>query len=66
MYAITHLQAERGTWYWAVHFRRRGKLYYRRFYEPKYDGSQKALQAAISWRDRQLVKAKALTLRELH
>jgi hypothetical protein len=66
MYAITHLQAERGTCYWAVHFRRRGKLYYKRFYEPRYGGSQNALQAAISWRDRQLVKAEALTFREVN
>jgi hypothetical protein len=66
MYAIKHLQADRGTWYWAVHFRRRGRLYYKRFYEPKYGGSQKALRGAISWRDRELVKAKALTFREFH
>ena len=66
MYAIKHLQADRGTWYWAVHFRRRGRLYYRRFYEPKYGGSRRALRAAIRWRDRELAKAKVLTFREFH
>lgn len=66
MYAIAHLQAERGTWYWAVHFRRRGKLYHKRFYEPKHGGSGKALAAAIAWRDQQLATAKVLTYREFH
>lgn len=66
MYAIQHLQADRGTWYWAVHFRRRGRLHYRRFYEPKYGGPRKALHAAIRWRDRELARAKALTFREFH
>lgn len=64
MYALTHLQATKGTWYWAVHFKRRGQTYYRRFYEPKYGGSQAARKAAIAWRDEQLAQAKALTMVE--
>jgi hypothetical protein len=66
VYAISRLQAKQGTWYWAVHFQRRGTFYYKRFYEPKHGGSKKALAAAIAWRDRQLAKAKALTYREFH
>jgi len=66
VYAIHHLQHEKGTWYWSVHFARRGKLYYQRFYEPKYGGSAKARKAAITWRDRQLAKVKILTIREFH
>jgi len=63
MYAIVHLQAQHsGTWYWAVHFSRRGRLYSRRFYEPKYGGKANARRAAIAWRDEQLAKAQALSL----
>ena len=66
MYAIKHLQVPQGTWYWAVHFSRHGKRHYRRFYEPKYGGSKKALAAALAWRDRELTRTKALTFREFH
>lgn len=63
-YAIFHQQATSGTWYWAVNFSRRGERHYRRFYEPKYDGSDKALAAAIVWRDQQLATTQVLTLVE--
>ncbi len=64
MYAIFHMQHEKGTWYWVVHYSRCGKRNYRRFYEPKYGGSAKALKAAKTWRDEQLAKVKVLTLVE--
>ena len=32
MYAIIRLKAALKAWYWAVHFKRRGKLYYKLFY----------------------------------
>lgn len=64
MYAIFHLQATSGTWYWNVNFSRRGVLYYRRFYQPKYGSSSMALKAAIAWRDEQLANAGALSLLE--
>jgi hypothetical protein len=64
MYAITRQQATSGTWYWAVHFSRRGQMHYRRFYEPMYGGSKAARQAAIEWRDAQLAEARTLTLVE--
>lgn len=64
MYAIHHRQHDNGTWYWAVHFQRIGKPYERRFYEPKYGGSSKAMTAAKAWRDQQLSKTKALTIVE--
>lgn len=64
MYALTRLQAEKGTWYWAVHFKRRGQLHYRRFYDPKYGGSALAKKAAIEWRDQQLASIEALSMVE--
>lgn len=60
MYAIKRLQAESGTWYWAVHFTRAGRRCYRRFYEPKYGGSRSARRAAIAWRDQKLADIRAL------
>jgi hypothetical protein len=66
MYAISRIQHEHGAWYWAVAFRRRGKPYYRNFYDVRRGGSRKALAAAIAWRDQQLAKAKALSKREFH
>ena len=64
MYAIKHLQADKGTWYWSVNFSRNGQHHYRRFYEPKYGGSDAALQAAIAWRDEKLAEAKVLGVLE--
>lgn len=64
LYAIYHLQATNGTWYWGVHFSRNGQLYYRRFYEPRHGGSDKALAAAIAWRDEALVTTQVLTMLE--
>ena len=57
---------QHGAWYWAVMFRRRGKPYYKSFYDAWRGGSKKALAAAIAWRDEQLAKAKALSKREFH
>ncbi len=62
MYAIRHEQHEKGTWYWAVKYSRHGKRIGRRFYEPMYGGSAKALKAAKAWRDEQLSKEKVVTL----
>ncbi|MDP2322978.1 MAG: AP2 domain-containing protein [Gammaproteobacteria bacterium] len=56
------MQAKQGTWYWGVHFSRRGQLHHKRFYFPKYGGSAKARAAAIAWRDEQLAKISALTM----
>jgi hypothetical protein len=64
MYAITRLKAAINAWYWAVNFRRRGKLYYKRFYDQKHGGSKNALAAAMDWRDRNLAQAEVLTHRE--
>ena len=66
VYAITRSKAARNAWYWAVHFKRRGKLYFKRFYDLTLGGTKKALAAAIDWRDRSLVQAKVLTYREFH
>ncbi len=62
MYAISHQRASSGTSYWCVHFSRKGVRHYKRFYEPKYGGSDKALAAAIVWRDEQLAQAKVMTI----
>jgi hypothetical protein len=66
VYAIIRLRAARNAWYWGVHFSRRGKLHYKRFYDLKHGSSKKALAAAVAWRDRELARAKALTYREFH
>ena len=63
-YALCHLQATSGTWYWVVHFSRDGKLHYKRFYEPMYGGSAKARAAAKAWRNAQLKATTPLTLVE--
>lgn len=62
MYALNHLQATKGTWYWVVNFTRDGKRYSKRFYEPMYGGSKKARQAAIAWRDQMLAQTPAMTV----
>ena len=62
MYAIKHLQHEKGTWYWGVSFSRQGVRHERRFYEPQFGGSAPALAAAVRWRDQKLAEVKALTL----
>lgn len=56
MYAITRMQHARGAWYWAVAFRRRGTPYAKSFYDVRRGGSEKALAAAIAWRDAQLAR----------
>lgn len=66
MYAITRLKAARNAWYWVVHFRRRGTLYSKRFYDLKCGGSLPARAAAIAWRDEQIAHAEVLTLRDFH
>lgn len=63
-YAITHQRATSGTKYWCVHFSRKGEQHYKRFYEPKYGGSDSALAAAIAWRDEQLAKSDVMTIVE--
>jgi hypothetical protein len=64
MYALKHLQATSGTWYWVVNFSRNGTMYSKRFYEPMYGGSNKARQAAIAWRDQMLAQIKPMTVVE--
>lgn len=64
MYAITRLEEKPGVWRWAVNFTRRGKLYSKSFYDLKSGGSKRALSAAISWRNQQLIDVKVLTRRE--
>lgn len=65
-YAIFRLKAARNAWYWAVHFRRRGQMHYKRFYDLKHGGSKPALAAALAWRDRRLQRTKILMFREFH
>lgn len=66
MYALTRLKAARNAWYWVVHFRRRGKLYFKRFYDLKCGGSMQARAVAIAWRDEQIAQAEVMTLRDFH
>jgi AP2 domain len=65
-YAIGRRKAAVSAWYWVVHFRRRGKLYSKRFYDLSYGGSAQAKAAALVWRDEQLAEISALTMREFH
>jgi AP2 domain len=64
MYAIYRMQTTSGTWYSVVHFSRNGKMFYKRFYEPKHGGTENARQAAIAWRDEMLATIKPMTLVE--
>ncbi len=64
MYALKHLQATSGTWYWVVNFSRNGTMYSKRFYEPMYGGSKQARQAAVAWRDQMLAQIKPMTVVE--
>lgn len=57
---------EPGIWCWSVNFRRRGKAYYKSFYDLQRGGSMKALAAAIKWRDSQLALTQTLSKREFH
>jgi len=66
IYAVYRFKGGRNAWNWAVHFRRRGKLHFKRFYDLKHGGSDQALAAAIAWRDATLAKTKTLTHREFH
>lgn len=63
-YALKHLQADKGTWYWAVDFSRHGQHCYSRFYEPMHGGYEAARAAAVAWRDERLVEVKALGILE--
>ena len=64
MYAISRTKAALNAWYWQVSLRRRGTPYAKRVYDQKHGGTAKALNAAITWRDRTLVLAGILTRRE--
>ncbi|MPZ43028.1 MAG: hypothetical protein GEV05_06450 [Betaproteobacteria bacterium] len=66
MYAISRIQAKPSVWCWAVAIRRRGKTYYKSFYDLRCGGSKKALAAAIAWRDRVLARTRTLAKREFH
>jgi hypothetical protein len=66
VYAISRMQHEHGAWYWAVAFRRRGKPYFKSFYDLRRGGSKKALSAAIAWHDKQLAKVEVLSKRQYH
>jgi hypothetical protein len=66
MYAIVRNKAAKNAWFWAVHFKRAGKLYYRCFYDLKHGGENLALRAAIIWRDARLKKVPVLTVRQFH
>lgn len=66
LYAIYRLEDKPGNWCWRVCFRRRGKHYYKTFYDLKLGGSDKAFVAAMAWRDAQLALTPSLGKREFH
>lgn len=47
-----------------VAFRRRGRHYYKSFYDVRRGGPEKSLAAAIAWRNAQLAKVEALGIRD--
>lgn len=63
-YAISRLRSPGGFWYWAVAFRRRGKAYFKSFYDVRRGGPELSLAAAIAWRDEQLARLQALGKRD--
>lgn len=66
LYALFRLEDRPGNWCWRVCFRRRGKPYYKTFYDLKLGGSDKAFAAAMAWRDAQLARTPSLGKREFH
>ncbi|MCG3772845.1 MAG: hypothetical protein JW384_04068 [Nitrosomonadaceae bacterium] len=66
MYAIRRHKAALNAWCWRVHFRRRGILYFKSFYDINCGGSKKAKTLAVAWRDEQLEKQKTFTVLEFH
>lgn len=64
LYAISRIQLRPGIWFWMVAFRRRGKHYYKSFYDVRRGGPEKSLAAAIAWRDEQLAKVTAFGKRD--
>ena len=63
MYAIAKRQYATGTWYFKVQFKRAEKLYQARFSEAVHGSLDKALKAAVAWRDGQLARAEALSVK---
>ena len=63
-YAISRIQPRPGIWCWLAAFRRRGKHYYKSFYDVRRGGPEKSLADAIAWRDEQLAKVTALGKRD--
>ena len=66
MYAIRRHKAALNAWCWRVHFRRRGVLYFKSFYDINCGGSKKAKTLAVAWRDEQLEKIRMFTMLEFH
>jgi hypothetical protein len=66
MCAISRLKRAKTAWQWRVHFRRRGKLYAKSFPDLKYGGTKKALAAAAACRNRLMIRACPLGLREFN
>jgi hypothetical protein len=61
VYAISRIEVRPGIWYWAVVIPSAPKAVLQGFYDVRRGGSNKALAAAIAWRDQQLAKAAVLT-----
>ncbi len=66
MYAISRLKAARNAWCWRVHFKRRGKLYSRDFYDFTSGGKKAAKEKAIAWRDERLAELKTFSVLEFY
>jgi hypothetical protein len=65
-YAITRHRAAIDAWCWRVHFRRKGKLLSKTFYDLACGGTSQAMAMAIAWRDEKLTETEPLSMAEFH
>lgn len=64
MYAIHRYRVSLNAWGWRVSFTRRGKAYFKKFYDTACGGSKKAKAKAVAWRDKRLAELNAFTILE--
>lgn len=64
LYAVRRMQISENGWCWCVYIGRRGQPFTRRFYDGVHGGTEKALEAAIAWRNEVMDSVPALTLTE--
>ena len=66
MYAIKRHRAAIDAWCWQVNFRRKGKSFFKTFYDLTCGGTAEAEARAIAWRDEKLAEIEPLSMTEFH